>query len=378
MSAGVSDKPVKQEKPDCEAIAGDGDADNLLDAILRNALGTSDDSVKKDGAKSEGTKKEGVKGERVKGEHPIKQEKCLALKGEAAKGDPAKGENAKGEKPKGEGAKTEGAKLEGVKRQDVKGEVGIKGEKGIKLEAAAIAPIDKRDKKNKKRSRSGKRKKKRSRSKSRKRRRRSSSSSRSESKSPVAAALEGLPQARVVAVRGHWAQYLSPAGETFYKNVLSGEVQWQKPTNFDCVPSRRAGEMTPGPGEAACYIFHMPPEWSEADLMQLFSPFGQVTSAHVQRDANGFSRSCGFVTYATQDGASEACNMMNGFGVDGKFLKVSLTQFSLGAGAPGGPGAAPGPGGLPAPSGVPAPGGPALTNASPMQTGGMNTRLPGL
>merc|ERR1719247_3926928 len=191
----------------------------------------------------------------------------------------------------------------------------------------ALASIDKKDKK-------GKKDKKKKRSRSRKRRRRSSSS-RSSSKSPVTAALDGLPQARVVAVRGHWAQYLSPAGETFYKNVLSGEVQWQKPGNFDCVPSRRAGEMTPGPGEAACYIFHMPPEWSEADLMQLFSPFGQVTSAHVQRDANGFSRSCGFVTYATQDGASEATNMMNGFGVDGKFLKVSLTQFPQGTGAPG-------------------------------------------
>merc|ERR1711920_728497 len=186
----------------------------------------------------------------------------------------------------------------------------------------------------KKGSRSKSRKKKRSKSKrsksrKKKRRRRSSDSSRSASKSPVQAAIDGLPQARVVAVRGTWAQYLSPAGETFYKNVLNGEIQWTKPGNFDCQPSRRAGEMTPAPGEAACYIFHMPPEWSEADLMQLFAPFGQVTSAHVQRDANGFSRSCGFVTYASAEAANQATDMMNGFGVDGKFLKVSLTQFSL-------------------------------------------------
>jgi len=361
MSGGVS---VKQEKPDCETVGGDGDADLLLDTILRNALGGDDGgSVKKDGTKSEGTKKEGVKGE-VKGEHPIKSEK-LALKGEGAKGENAKGENAKGENVKGEGAKREGLKMEGVK-----GEGGVKGEHHIKTESGALAPIDKRGKKDRKRSRSKKKKRSRSRHKKKKR----SSSSRSSSKSPVTAALDGLPQARVVAVRGHWAQYLSPAGETFYKNVLSGEVQWQKPGNFDCVPSRRAGEMTPGPGEAACYIFHMPPEWSEADLMQLFSPFGQVTSAHVQRDANGFSRSCGFVTYATQDGASQATEMMNGFGVDGKFLKVSLTQFSLGAGAPGGTGSAPGPGGMPAPSGIPNPGQP----LNPMQSGGQMSRLPGL
>jgi len=222
------------------------------------------------------------------------------------------------------------------------------GKSEIKREAGAdqyaLAPIDpkrkdkKRSKSRKKRSRSRKRK----RSKSRKRKRSSSSGS----GSGVGDAIAGLPKARVVAVRGHWAQYLSPAGETFYKNVLNSEVQWQKPGNFDCQPSRRAGEMTPAPGEAACYIFHMPPEWGEADLMQLFAPFGQVTSAHVQRDANGFSRSCGFVTYAQAAHANEACNMMNGFGVDGKFLKVSLTQFSLGSGT-GGPGDKPGGGGLP-------------------------------
>jgi len=239
-----------------------------------------------------------------------------------------------GDSVKGEGVKGEGVKGE-VKKEGVKSE--IKTEKGIKLEkldAPALPDLDNKLAKKKKRSRS----KKKKRSRSRKRRKKSSSSSRSLSKSPVQAALDGLPQARVVAVRGHFAQYLSPAGETFYKNVLTGEIIWQKPGNFDCQPSRRAGEMTPAPGEAACYIFHMPPEWSESDLMQLFAPFGQVTAAHVQRDANGFSRSCGFVTYASTQAAEQATDMMNGFGVDGKFLKVSLTQFAVGAGgAPGGP-----------------------------------------
>jgi len=265
----------RQNVVDVEAAAaasGEGDAEHLLDRILRNALG---------GHESEAT---------------VKNE--MAIKSEA----------------------------------NVKSEVTIKREP---IEQRALPGLD--DDKKRRRSRSrGRRKRSRSRRKRRRsrsrRRRRSSSSSRSKaSKSPVQAAIDGLPQARVVAVRGHWAQYLSPAGETFYKNVLNGEVQWQKPGNFDCQPSRRAGEMTPAPGEAACYIFHMPPEWSEADLMQLFAPFGQVSSAHVQRDANGFSRSCGFVTYTTSEAAQQACNMMNGFGVDGKWLKVSLTQFTLGA-----------------------------------------------
>jgi len=255
-----------------ETAAIPGEADNLLDKILKNALAPK---VKPEVAKKEGVKNE-VKSELIKSE--VKTEKSI-----------------KQEKMDGAGM------------------------------APALANIDKS-----RRSRSRKKKK---RSRSRKRRRKSSSSSRSLSKSPVQAALDGLPQARVVAVRGHFAQYLSPAGETFYKNVLTGEIIWSKPGNFDCQPSRRAGEMTPAPGEAACYIFHMPPEWSESDLMQLFAPFGQVTAAHVQRDANGFSRSCGFVTYAASSAAEQASNMMNGFGVDGKFLKVSLTQFAVGAGA---------------------------------------------
>jgi hypothetical protein len=296
MSAAVDvDAPVPAES-----------ADDLLNRILKGAVDS------------------GVKGEKVKNE--VKTE--AGVKKEGAKGEPGvKKEGVKGE------IKSEGIKGEGVKGEKIKGEKselpalpGIEGDTGGKKK--------KRSKSRKKRSRSKKKKRSRSR-----RRRRKSSSSSSRSKSPVAAAIEGLPQARVVAVRGHWAQYLSPAGETFFKNVLNGEVQWQKPGNFDCVPSRRAGEMTPGPGEAACYIFHMPPEWTESDLMQLFAPFGQVTSAHVQRDANGFSRSCGFVTYATSENANQACQMMNGFGIDGKFLKVSLTQFSMsGAGAPGVPG----------------------------------------
>jgi len=306
---------------------GEGDADQLLDRILRNALGEGS-SAPGSQVKQEGVKNEpGVKKEGVKSEPKVKTEIKSEIKGEI-----------KGEKVKGE----------------IKGEPGIKNEMKkettIKREPAADAyalALPEKDKKRQKKEKDRSRSRKKKRSKSRKKRRRRSSSD--SSKSAVGAAMAGLPQARVVAVRGHWAQYLSPAGETFYKNVLSSEVQWQKPGNFDCQPSRRAGEMTPAPGEAACYIFHMPPEWSEADLMQLFAPFGQVTSAHVQRDANGFSRSCGFVTYAHQDHANEACNMMNGFGVDGKFLKVSLTQFSLGTTGGTAPGPAPGqPGALPA------------------------------
>jgi len=72
---------------------GDGDADHLLDRILRNALGGGQDSIKKEGGvkneagvKSENLKKEvkneaNIKGE-VKGELVVKNE--IAVKRELA------------------------------------------------------------------------------------------------------------------------------------------------------------------------------------------------------------------------------------------------------------------------------------------------------
>merc|ERR1719428_714742 len=97
----------------------------------------------------------------------------------------------------------------------------VKSELVKKERASRSRSAKKKRSKSRKRSRSAKKKRSRSRKKS------------SRSQSVVGAAMAGLPQARVVAIRGHWAQYLSPAGETFYKNVLNAEVQWQKPPDFD-------------------------------------------------------------------------------------------------------------------------------------------------
>lgn len=86
---------------------------------------------------------------------------------------------------------------------------------------------------------------------------------------------------------------------------------------------------------AAVYVFHMPTGWTETDLLHLFESFGTVTSSHVLRDACGLSRRCGFVTFTSSGVANHACEMLNGFAVDGARLRVSLTSLALAQMRPG-------------------------------------------
>merc|ERR1712048_382333 len=119
--------------PVLQGAMGDGDADHLLDRILRNALG-GDSAPKGGNVKSEvniksegpGVKKEvGIKSEHMKNELGyVKGEDKDKVKGEV-KGENVKGENVKSENVKGENAKREAVKGE-VKGEHVKGE--IKGE----------------------------------------------------------------------------------------------------------------------------------------------------------------------------------------------------------------------------------------------------------
>jgi len=127
---------------------------------------------------------------------------------------------------------------------------------------------------------------------------------------------------RQVAARGSWAQFVTPSGSSYYHNITSGETTWEKPLDFDTPPSRRVGEGAAG-NETSLFIFHLPPSWTEDDLMQHFKPFGSIARATVQRGSNGLSRGFGFVAFTKQD-ALLAINSMNGFHVDGKWLKVSL------------------------------------------------------
>ena len=75
------------------------------------------------------------------------------------------------------------------------------------------------------------------------------------------------------------------------------------------------------------FIFHLPNSWKEDDLIDHFSPFGQIVSARIMKDKiTGKTKGFGFVSYTKVISAIGAIKSMNGFRVKGKKLKVELKK----------------------------------------------------
>ena len=90
------------------------------------------------------------------------------------------------------------------------------------------------------------------------------------------------------------------------------------------------------------YIGNLPWSATEADLRELFSPFGEVLSAAVITDRDtGRSRGFGFVEL-DQDGAAKAIAELDGRDYSGRALRVNEAQDrqrrSSGGGGGGGGG----------------------------------------
>ena len=82
-----------------------------------------------------------------------------------------------------------------------------------------------------------------------------------------------------------------------------------------------------GPDGANLFIYHLPPEFTDADLMQTFTPFGNVISAKVFIDKPTMLSKCfGFVSYDNPVSAQAAINAMHGFTIGSKRLKVQLKR----------------------------------------------------
>ncbi|KAJ0979706.1 hypothetical protein J5N97_015180 [Dioscorea zingiberensis] len=88
-----------------------------------------------------------------------------------------------------------------------------------------------------------------------------------------------------------------------------------------------SGGQIEGPPGANLFIYHIPQDYGDQELANAFQGFGRVLSAKVFLDkATGVSKCFGFVSYDSPASAQAAINIMHGFQLGGKKLKVQLKR----------------------------------------------------
>lgn len=185
-----------------------------------------------------------------------------------------------------------------------------------------------------------------------------------------------------------WREYADKDGTKYYYNAKTGLTQWERPAELDSSPADGTGGSTsstgghasknkdsgvPGPwrdrendreelkklrsdegkegkgkrdrrragksdansskepsfGPPGCnlFVFHLPDDWTDDDLLEYFAPHGNVVSAKVMKElGTGRSRGFGFVSYEDRVSAATAIKKMQGYKILGKRLKVEFKK----------------------------------------------------
>lgn len=150
---------------------------------------------------------------------------------------------------------------------------------------------------------------------------------------PVVSSNGGLDAAAVAAAAlqiptaaAYLPQYASIAA---YPTTLYGGALAQAMMPATAAPGTTSGPTAQKEGPEGCnlFIYHLPSDFGDNELAQMFIPFGNVISAKVYVDrATNQSKCFGFVSYDNPTAAQSAIQAMNGFQIGMKRLKVQLKR----------------------------------------------------